>query len=77
MKALILSLVAASAVLVGSSANAATWYVGGVLFGNVCRTADGLYYTIYPIANGQPIGTSCPVRNPAGVVIAYGVVTAE
>ena len=58
-----------------SMANATTWYQNGVLYGNVCRA--GAYYTVYPIANGQPVGTSCPVRDGYGTIIAYGFVTAE
>lgn len=56
-------------------ANATTWYQGGVLYGNVCRS--GAYYTVYPIAMGQPVGTACPVRDGYGNVIGTGVVTAE
>lgn len=68
-------LVAALAALSFTSASATTWWVNGVLFGNVCRA--GAYYTVYPLHNGQPVGTSCPVRDPYGYVIAQGVVTTE
>ena len=61
--------------LIASSAQSVTWYVDGILFGNVCR--NGGYFTVYSIYNGQPVGTACPVRNDYGVVIAYGVVTIE
>lgn len=56
-------------------ANATTWYQGGVLYGNVCR--NGVYYTVYPISMGQPVGTACPVRDAYGNIIGTGIVTAE
>ena len=64
-----------TSMLMASSAQAVTWYVDGVLFGNVCR--NGAYYTVYAIYNGQPVGSACPVRDPHGYVIAQGEVTAE
>jgi len=57
------------------TAQATTWYVGGVLMGNVCR--NGAYYFIYPISYGQPVGSSCPVRDGAGNVIGSGFVSNE
>jgi len=57
------------------SANAQTWWFNGVLFGNVCRS--GAYYFVYPVADGQPVGSTCPVRDGYGNVIAQGVVTSE
>lgn len=50
------------------------WY-NGVLMGTVCRA--GLYYTVYPQHAAQPVGSLCPVRNPAGYIIATGNVTDE
>jgi hypothetical protein len=68
-----------AAILLGAatvgSANAQTWWVNGVLYGNVCR--NNLVYFVYPVANGQPVGTACPVRDNFGNVIAQGVVTNE
>jgi hypothetical protein len=58
-----------------SSAQAITWYDGGVLFGNVCRY--GMYYTEYPTVYGIPVGSSCIVRDAYGAPIYNGVVTAE
>lgn len=72
MKAVIASLLLAFA---ATSANAATWWVGSVLYGNVCRA--GGWYTVYPTHMGQPVGTSCPVRDGNGVIIGYGFVSAE
>jgi hypothetical protein len=60
---------------VGGIANATTWWINGVLFGNVCR--NGIYFTVYPLANGQPVGSSCPVRDGYGNIIAQGIVTNE
>jgi len=60
---------------VGGIANAATWWYSGVLYGNVCRS--GFYYTVYPAANGQPVGSACPVRDGYGNIVAQGVVTNE
>ena len=59
----------------GGIANATTWWANGVLFGNVCR--NGIYFTVYPLANGQPVGSSCPVRDGYGNIIAQGMVTNE
>jgi hypothetical protein len=72
MKKLVVSLALLASSL---SAGAVTWWVNGVLYGNVCR--NGFYYTVYPIYMGQPVGTTCPVRNQFGQVIMPGVVTAE
>jgi hypothetical protein len=60
---------------VGGIANATTWWQYGVLYGNVCRS--GIYFTVYPLANGQPVGSVCPVRDGYGNIIAQGVVTNE
>jgi hypothetical protein len=56
-------------------ANAATFFSGGTLMGTVCRA--GYYYTVYPAYNAQPVGTSCPVRDNFGRVVAWGIVTDE
>lgn len=60
---------------VGGIANASTWWVNGVLYGNVCRY--GNYYFVYPPANAQQVGSVCPVRDGYGNFIAWGVVTNE
>ncbi len=60
---------------VALSANAATWWYNGVLYGNVCRA--GAYYTVYPMSMGQPVGTNCPVRDNYGNFIAPGYVSNE
>ena len=62
-------------VTLAAYASAATWWVGGVLYGNVCR--NGYYYTVYPTHMGQPVGTTCPVRDNNGYIIGTGVVTNE
>ena len=67
-------LVALAAVTAMASASAATQWVNGVLYGNVCRM--GSYYTVYHHAS-QPVGTTCPIRNDYGGIIGYGVVTNE
>lgn len=72
MKKVVIGFLAAAAL---SSASAATWWVNGVLFGNVCRS--GLYYTVYPIHMGQPVGTICPVRDAFGNIIMQGIVSNE
>lgn len=51
---------------------AATWVQDGVAFGNIC--ADGVYFTIYPVEMGQPIGSACPIRDQYGRIFAWGVV---
>ena len=61
--------------LASFNADAMTWYVNGILYGNVCR--NGPYYTIYPMSMGQPVNTQCPIRNNYGQVIGFGIVTAE
>ena len=73
MKKLVLA-VALAVGMIGI-ADADTWFVGGVMYGNVCR--NGVYFTVYPMQMGQPVGTSCPVRDNYGNVIGYGVVIAE
>jgi hypothetical protein len=57
------------------SASAQTWWINGVLYGNVCRS--GLVYFVYLPANMQQVGSACPVRDNFGNVIAQGVVTNE
>ena len=57
---------------VGGIANATTWRQFGVLYGNIC--SNGVWYTVYPLANGQPVGSVCPVRDSFGNIIAQGVV---
>jgi hypothetical protein len=58
-----------------ASANAATWWVDGVLYGNICRS--GIYYTVYPLRMGQPVGTVCPIRDYNGYIIGWGTVSNE
>jgi len=72
MKKVILGIALAIAAM---SAQAATWWVGGTLYGNVCR--NGIYYTVYPTSYGQPVGTGCPVRDNFGNIVGFGVVTNE
>lgn len=72
MKKIIIGILAVAAM---SSASAATWWVNGVLYGNVCRY--GLYYTVYPISMGQPVGSVCPVRNNRGDILVLGLVSDE
>jgi hypothetical protein len=60
---------------ISNVANADTWYVNGVLYGNVCRS--GIYYTVYPYSAAQPVGTSCPIRNGYGYIVGYGFVSNE
>jgi len=73
MKKIVLA-IALVAGLVGG-ANATTWMVGGVVFGNVCR--NGVYFTVYPISMGQPVGTQCPMRDNYGNIVGYGFVSNE
>jgi len=72
MKKVILALALAASTL---TASAATFWVNGVLFGNVCRS--GPYYTVYLYQDAQPVGTTCAVRNQWGYVIGYGRVSNE
>lgn len=72
MKKILIGILAAGSMM---SANAVTWWVNGVLYGNVCR--NGAFYTVYPINMGQPVGSLCPVRNNAGYIIGQGIVTDE
>jgi hypothetical protein len=60
---------------VAGIANATTAWINGVLYGNVCRS--GYYYSVYPWANAQPVGSACPVRDVYGNIIAQGIVTNE
>lgn len=55
-------------------ASAETWWVNGVLFGNVCR--NGIYYTYYP-GDGMPVGARCAIRDNFGNVIGWGRVSNE
>lgn len=72
MKKLILTTLAA---LATTTAMATTFLVNGVWYGTVCRS--GAYYTVYPMHMAQPVGTTCPVRDTLGYVLAYGIVTNE
>lgn len=68
-------LASALLMLTVASAHAVTFMQYGVLMGTVCRS--GPYYTVYPVHMAQPVGSSCPVRDPYGYTIGYGYVTAE
>lgn len=68
-------IIAAALAAATFSASAATWWVNGILFGNVCR--NGLYYTVYPVHMGQPVGTVCPVRDSYGNIVMQGLVSNE
>ena len=71
-----LKVLALAVLMLGAAfAGAQTWYVGGVLFGNVCR--NGAFYTVYPIQNGQPVGTSCSILDGYGRIIGVGYVSNE
>lgn len=72
MKKIIISILTAT---MFTSASAVTWWHNGVLFGNVCR--NGVYFTVYPERSGQPVGSTCPVRDSFGNILGYGLVTAE
>jgi hypothetical protein len=72
MKKFILAIALAAAV---ASASAATFWYNATLMGTICR--NGPYWTSYPAANAQPVGSSCPVRDNFGTIIGYGTVTAE
>ncbi len=82
-----LKLAALSAMVLGATcASATTWRVSQpngrvVVFGNVCRQwANGVFgplFTVYPVANGQPVGSPCPVRDNLGRIIAQGRVSNE
>lgn len=68
-------LVGAALAAVFMTAHAVTFWYNGVLMGTVCR--NGPYYTAYPVAMAQPVGSACPVRDPYGTIIMTGVVTNE
>ncbi len=69
-------LIVAAAVMAATfSASAATWWVNGVLYGNVCR--NGIFFTVYPIQMGQPVGTICPIRDSYGNIVGQGLVSNE
>jgi hypothetical protein len=68
-------LIALASLTAVSTANAQTWWYNGVYYGNICR--NGAYYTVYPVNMGQPVGTSCPIRNGYGQIVGYGVVADE
>ena len=72
MKRAILALSLTAATL---SASAATWWVNGVLYGNICR--NGIYYTVYPLHMGQPVGSMCPLRDNYGNIVMWGRVSNE
>ena len=61
--------------LMSFNASATTWYFNGVLYGNICRS--GYYYTVYPIAYGQPVGSQCPIRDQYGNFVMWGLVSNE
>lgn len=61
--------------LASVSANAAVFLQNGIWYGTVCRA--GYYYTIYPVYQAQPVGSSCPVRNAYGQIVAWGSVSNE
>jgi len=74
-KLLLASLIALSSFAAVSTAQADTWYVNGVLVGNICR--NGVYYTVYPYSMAQAVGTSCPLRNGYGQIVGWGYVSNE
>ncbi len=71
------ALIIAALLLAAAPASyASTWIgYGGLLYGNICR--NGLYFTVYPFAMAQPVGSSCPIRNSFGTVVGYGIVSSE
>lgn len=71
MKKILVTLATVAAM---SSTFAATQWMNGVLYGNVCRF--GGFYTVYH-NEMQPVGTTCAVRNNYGGIIGWGSVTAE
>lgn len=71
MKKVILAVSLAFAAL---GAQAATYWVNGVQYGNVCRS--GPYYTVY-FNESRPVGSVCAVRAPNGGFIGWGIVTDE
>ena len=70
-KLLAAALIAAASI----PAYAYTFWYNGILMGTVCR--NGAYYTSYPRRMAQPVGSSCPVRDPYGNPVVWGVVTDE
>lgn len=72
MKKLLISI---GLILSLTGAQAATWYSGGILYGNVCRS--GFFYTVNPFMNGQPVGSTCPVRDVFGNFVTWGTVSYE
>lgn len=60
---------------IASPAKSATWFVGGVLYGNVCRS--GAFFYVYPPQMAQPVGSVCPLRDGFGNIYAWGTVSAE
>lgn len=61
----------AAAAAIPTVASAATWWIGGTLYGNVCRY--GPYYMTFA---GGPVGSPCSVMNAYGAWI-NGQVTNE
>ena len=61
--------------LAAGSAFSATWWVNGVLYGNICR--NGIYFTVYPANMAQPVGTTCPMRDSYGNIVGQGYVSNE
>lgn len=75
MKTLKTLIVGMVALFTLQQAAAMTWWVGPTLFGNVCR--NGAFFTVYPTTMGQPVGSSCPLRDNFGNVIGMGIVSNE
>ena len=67
--------VTAALLLTSLSAMSETWYVGGFLYGNICR--NGVYFTRYPVYMGQLVGTECPLRDNFGNIVGHGYVSNE
>lgn len=68
-------LLIAALLMLGTQATAATFWSGGVKYGNVCRY--GMYFTVYDIRYAQPVGTRCAVLDDWGNTRFHGVVTNE
>lgn len=72
----IIALVILACAIGMSEAYAMTYMApNGVEMGTICR--NGALYTSYPPAMAQPVGTTCPIRDNFGNIIAQGVVTNE
>jgi len=75
MRKLVLTFALVLPLAVANLASATTWYVGYVLYGNICRS--GYFYTVYPTTMGQPVGSQCPVNNSYGQFMTMGNVANE